>query len=66
MSNELINKTMSGKAQDKTLDAICVLTFKGRICIPRVGDLIHKLLKESLDSRYSIHPCVTNMYQDLK
>nr|XP_010319627.1 uncharacterized protein LOC104646868 [Solanum lycopersicum] len=42
---------MSGKAQDKTLDAICVLTFKGRICIPRVGDLIHKLLKESLDSR---------------
>ncbi|WMV40840.1 hypothetical protein MTR67_034225 [Solanum verrucosum] len=45
--NELRKKTISGKAQDMVLDAGGVLSFKGRICVPRVDDLIQKMLSES-------------------
>ncbi|WMV19172.1 hypothetical protein MTR67_012557, partial [Solanum verrucosum] len=64
--NELKKKTAIGKAQETTLDAEGVLNFKGRICVPRVDDLIQKLLIESHGSRYSIHPGVTKMYRHLK
>ncbi|WMV14375.1 hypothetical protein MTR67_007760 [Solanum verrucosum] len=64
--NELKKKTVIGKAQETTLDAEGVLSFKERICVPRVDDLIQKLLTESHSSRYSIHPGVTKMYRDLK
>ena len=55
-----------GKSQETTLDAHVVLNQKGRICVPRVDDLIQKLLMESHGSRYSIYPCVTYMYRNLK
>ncbi|WMV24458.1 hypothetical protein MTR67_017843 [Solanum verrucosum] len=64
--NELRNKTVIGKAQDMVLDAGGVLSFKERICVPRVGDLFKSLLTESHGSRNSIHPGVTKMYRDLK
>ncbi|WMV51286.1 hypothetical protein MTR67_044671 [Solanum verrucosum] len=44
---ELRKKTAIGKAQETALDADDVLNFKGRICVPRVDDLIEKLLAES-------------------
>ncbi|WMV59646.1 hypothetical protein MTR67_053031 [Solanum verrucosum] len=64
--NDLRKKTVIGKAQDMVLDAEGVLSLKGRICVPRVGDLIQILLTESHGLRYFIHPSVTKMYQDLK
>ncbi|WMV47135.1 hypothetical protein MTR67_040520 [Solanum verrucosum] len=63
---ELKKKTTIGKAQETTLDTDGVLNFKRRICVPRVDDLIEKLLAESHGSRYSIHPGVNKMYKDLK
>ncbi|KAH0672776.1 hypothetical protein KY290_026933 [Solanum tuberosum] len=63
---ELNKKTMIGKAQKTTLDADGALNSKGRICVPRIDDLIDKLLAESHGSQYSIHPGVTKMYRDLK
>lgn len=38
--NELRKKIVSGKAQVMVLEAKGVLSFKGRICVPRVDDLI--------------------------
>ncbi|WMV24831.1 hypothetical protein MTR67_018216 [Solanum verrucosum] len=60
--NELKKKIAIGKAQETTLDVEGVLSFIKRICVPRVDDLIQKLLTESHGSRYSIHPGVTKMY----
>ena len=60
--NELKKNTVIGKSQVTTLDAKGILSFKGRICIPRVYYLIKKLLIESHCSQYSIHSCVTRMY----
>ncbi|WMV30755.1 hypothetical protein MTR67_024140 [Solanum verrucosum] len=45
--NELKEKMENGKTQETTLDADGVLGVKGRICVPRVDDLIQKLLAES-------------------
>ncbi|XP_049405191.1 uncharacterized protein LOC125868615 [Solanum stenotomum] len=64
--NEVKKKTATGKAQETTLDAEDVLSFRGRICVPRVDDLIQNLLMESHGSRYFIHPGVTKIYRDLK
>ncbi|KAH0655234.1 hypothetical protein KY285_030116 [Solanum tuberosum] len=63
---ELQEKMANGKAQETTLDADGVLSVKGRICVPRVDDLIQKLLAESHGSRCSINPGVTKMCRDLK
>ncbi|WMV54667.1 hypothetical protein MTR67_048052 [Solanum verrucosum] len=62
--NERRKKTMSGKAQDATLDAGGVLNFKGRICVSRVDDLIQNMLTQSVATRYSIHQGVTKMYRE--
>ncbi|WMV50476.1 hypothetical protein MTR67_043861 [Solanum verrucosum] len=63
---ELRKKTVIGKAQETILDANGVLNFKGRICVPRVHDLMENLLAESHGSWYSIYLGVTKMYRDLK
>ena len=39
---------------------------KGRVCLPRVDDLINTILIEDHSLRYSIHPGATKMYRDLK
>ncbi|XP_015161120.1 uncharacterized protein [Solanum tuberosum] len=64
--NDLRKKAVSGKVQAMVLDAGGVLIFKGRICVPKVDNLIQNLLTVSHGLRYFIHPGVTKMYQDLK
>ncbi|XP_015162835.1 uncharacterized protein [Solanum tuberosum] len=64
--NELRKKTVSGKPRDAALDAGRVLCFNRSICVPRVDDLIQKMLTESHGSQCSIHQGVTKLYRDLK
>jgi hypothetical protein len=40
--------------------------FKNRICVPNINSLCETILKEAHNSVYSIHPCSTKMYQELK
>jgi hypothetical protein len=37
-----------------------------RICIRNLKPIKELILREAHDSTYSIHPCSTNMYKDLK
>ena len=60
------DKVLSGEAKEAILDDEGILRIKGRICVPRVGDLIPLILKEAHSSRYSIHPGATKMYRDLR
>ena len=57
---------MIGKTQETTLDVDGVLNYRGRICVPRVDDLMSRLLGDAHGSRYSIHPGVTKTYRDTK
>jgi hypothetical protein len=55
-----------GKAPDYRLDEQGTLWLKNRICVPQSKEIRSSILKEAHDSRYSIHPGCTKMYQDLK
>ena len=41
-----------------------ILCFKGRIIVPE--ELKKKILEEAHQSKFSIHPGIAKMYQDLK
>ncbi|WMV58415.1 hypothetical protein MTR67_051800 [Solanum verrucosum] len=43
-----------------------VLHYQGRLCVPKVGELRQKILTETHNSRYSIHPGAIKMYCDLR
>jgi hypothetical protein len=43
-----------------------VLWYKGRICVPNVKELKDKILHDSHESAYSIHPGGNKMYHNLK
>ena len=60
------DKVLRGEAKKAKIDEECVLRIKGRVCVPRVDDLIRTILIEAHSSRYSIHPGATKMYRDLK
>ena len=42
-----------------------VLRYKGRLCVPNVGELREHILEEAYNSRHSIHPGATKMYRNL-
>ncbi|KAG8496933.1 hypothetical protein CXB51_008103 [Gossypium anomalum] len=42
------------------------LRFRDRICVPRNPELIQMILNEAHNSRLSVHPGSTKMYNDLK
>jgi hypothetical protein len=47
-------------------DDECVLWYKERMCVPIIKELKDKILCESHESAYSIHPRGKKMYHDLK
>ena len=57
---------LRGEAKEAIMDEEDVLRIKGRVCVPRVDDLIHTIPTEAHSSGYSIHPGATKMYRDLK
>ena len=42
------DKVLRGEAKEATIDKEGVLRIKGRVCVPRVDDLIHTILTEAL------------------
>ena len=62
---------LSIKAQDQQSLAFDiaedgVLRYSGRLCVPNVAGLRHRIMEEEHHSRYSIHPGSTKMYHDIK
>jgi hypothetical protein len=55
----------SRKAPNFTEDEHGTVWFRKRICVLDVDHLCEKILQETHDSAYSIHPGSTKMYQDL-
>ena len=43
-----------------------VIRFKDNLCVPFNDKLRNEVLQEAHHSRYTIHPRVTKMYQDMK
>ena len=60
------DKVLRGETKEAQINEEGILRIKGRVCVPRVDDLINTILIEAHSSRYSIHPGATKMYRDLK
>ena len=56
---QIKDMVLRGKAKEEKIDEEGILRIKGRVCVPRVDDLIHTILTEAHSSRYSIHPGAT-------
>jgi hypothetical protein len=63
---EIKDLITEGRGPDFTEDEQGTIWFKNQICVPDIDSLRETILKEAHDSVYSIHPCSTKMYQDLK
>lgn len=64
--NELQNKLVHRKVEDATLNVTGLLRFKGRLCAPRVSDLIYDVILAAHGSYYSIHLGITKVYGNLR
>nr|XP_016477917.1 PREDICTED: uncharacterized protein LOC107799332 [Nicotiana tabacum] len=60
------DRVKNGGVNSFAIESEGVLRRHGRLCIPVVGDVKQLILEEAHNSRYSIHPGATKMYQDLR
>ncbi|XP_073057239.1 uncharacterized protein [Primulina eburnea] len=63
---ELKNKNDLTGVSEFCLNRDGLLTFRGRICVPRGDDIRKDILIGAHSTPYSVHPCSTKMYQDLR
>ncbi|KAG8501112.1 hypothetical protein CXB51_003183 [Gossypium anomalum] len=69
VNDELVAKRaecVSNVDSEFQIDDNDCLRFRSRLCVPRNSELISMILNEAHDSRMSIHPGSTKMYNDLK
>ncbi|XP_055836419.1 uncharacterized protein LOC129905070 [Solanum dulcamara] len=60
------DKLLSGNARKVTLDPEGILRIEGRICVPRIRELVKIILEETHCSRYSTHLSATKMHRDIR
>ena len=63
---ELRGKVLAGTGGEFSISETRLLRFQGRIFVPSDADIRREILDEAHTTPYSIHPCATNMYQDLR
>ena len=56
----------NGKDGDFELDKNEVLRCNERVCVPSNEEVRKQLMKEAHGTPYSVHPSVTEMYQELR
>lgn len=61
-----IREMMTSQINGFQIHDDCSIWYQGRLCMPDVEDLRKEVLKEAHNSKMSIHPSATKMYNDLK
>jgi len=56
---------LRGKVKEIVLDSNGVLWIGGKICVPKMDELIRLILDNAHCSRYSIHSGAAKIYHDL-
>lgn len=62
----LREKMLQGEARKSFLYDEGVLRIQGKLCMPRVGNLISTILSEAHNSKHFIYLGVNKMYRDLR
>jgi hypothetical protein len=55
-----------GKPREFTIDENDLVRFRGCLCVPQKLDVKTDILREAHKTPYTVHPCETKMYRDLK
>ena len=55
-----------GQSRDFIVDREGTLRLSTRLCVLNIDELRKEIMEEAHFSAYSIHPCSTKMYHDLK
>ena len=63
---KIMYKVQQGQSRDFVVDREGTLRLGTRLCVPNVDELRKEIMEEAHFSAYSIHPCSTKMYHDLK
>ena len=63
---ELVQLVSTGDKTDYALDESGGLMYKSRLCVPNDMDLRKKILYESHNTVFTMHPGGNKMYQDMK
>ena len=63
---ELIQLVSTRDKTDYALDESGGLLYKSRLCVPNDMDLRKKILYESYNTVFTMHPGGNKMYQDMK
>ena len=63
---EMVQLVSTGDKTDYAVDESGGLLYKSRLCVPNVMDLRKKILYESHNSVFTMHPRGNKMYQDMK
>lgn len=63
---EFRDEVSEGKKKDFEISGEGLITFKKRLYVPNDHNLRSQILEEAHKSKYTIHPGINKMYQDLK
>jgi hypothetical protein len=63
---ESIESIKKGVAPDYRIDDQGTIWLKDRICVPQDEEIRNMILTEAHNSKISVHPGCTKMYQDMK
>ena len=61
-----IKEVKYSRINEFMVDSKRVLRYRDQLCVPNVQRLKRSSLKETYHARYTVHPKITKMYQDLK
>ena len=64
--NKIRDKIVDGKYKDFSLSTEEVLMYRDRLCVPNIEEIKRQVLDDGHKAKYSIHPGVTKMYQNMK
>ena len=63
---EIVQLISTGDKIDYAINESEGLLYKSRLCVPNVMDLIKKILYESHNTVFTMHPGGNKIYQDMK
>ena len=64
--DRIVKGEVSKHLQRYSMDCKGWLRRDGRMCVPRIGDLMRTVLEEAHHSQMTIHPGGDKMYRDMR
>ena len=64
--SEIVNQNRKGKENEFIVNKDGFVYYRDRVCVPNDDEYKKSILEQAHSGTFSMHPCSTKMYQDLK